>query len=136
MKRIILISLCILCSITFMKAGNETKTKKYSKFPYWIAMMDDEKTNYFEAIKAFESFWEHRAKPIEEKEILGDKLEEYSNDSRSLARRMKKLPPADRNLTFQYKKFINWLRESKPYVQEDGSILTQAERLKIFNSGK
>ncbi len=136
MKKIILSSLILLFSFVLVQAGSKNKTKEYSKFPYWIAMMDDEKTNYFEAIKAFESFWAHRVKPLEEKELLGDKLEEYSNDSKALARRMKRLPPADRNLTFQYKKFINWLRESKPYVQEDGSILTQAERLKIFNSGK
>lgn len=136
MKKIILSSLIILCSVTLMKAGNQNKAKEYSKFPYWIAMMDDEKTNYFEAMKAFESFWEHRARPLEEKEILGDKVEEYSKDDKALAKRMKKLPAESRNLTFQYKKFLNWSREVKPYVQEDGSILTQAERLKIFNSGK
>ena len=56
MKKIILSSLILLFSFVLVQAGNKNKTKEYSKFPYWIAMMEDEKTNYFEAIKAFESF--------------------------------------------------------------------------------
>jgi hypothetical protein len=122
-------------------AGNKHSTKNnnqksYAKFPYWIQMMDDENTNYFEAQKAFEAFWEHRERPLEENEILGQGNEKYINDDKALAKRMKKLPAESRNLSFQYKKFLHWTREVKPYVQEDGHILTKAERLKIFNEGK
>ena len=105
--------------------------KAYAKFPYWIQMMDDEKVNYFEAQKSFEIFWAKREKPVEEKEILGDKNEQYSKDAKALAKRMKRLPAESQNLAFQYKKFLYWSREVKPYVQEDGSILSKAERLKI-----
>jgi len=135
-------SLALLLLMAFaVQAGNShpaksNKQKSYAKFPYWIQMMDDENTNYFEAQKAFEAFWEHREKPVEENEILGEGNEKYINDEKALAKRMKKLPAESRNLSFQYKKFLHWTREVKPYVQEDGHILTKAERLKIFNEGK
>jgi hypothetical protein len=122
-----------LCSLASPPQTTHSKSieKAYAKFPYWIQMMEDEKANYFEAQKSFEIFWAKREKPLEEEEILGDKNEEYSKDAKALAKRMKKLPPESQNLAFQYKKFLYWSREVKPYVQEDGSILSKAERLKI-----
>ena len=106
-------------------ANNKDKT--YQKFPYWIQMMEDPKCNYFEAIKAFDLFWENRKRPLEEKEVLGKIAEESITDDKALSRRLKKLPAESRNLTFQYKKFVHWAEMIKPYVQEDGSILTEQE---------
>lgn len=106
-------------------ANNKDKT--YQKFPYWIQMMEDPNCNYFEAIKAFDLFWENRKRPLEEKEVLGKIAEESITDDKALSRRLKKLPAESRNLTFQYKKFVHWAEMIKPYVQEDGSILTEQE---------
>jgi hypothetical protein len=129
---LLLITSSLLSIASTPKAPHAKASEKaYAKFPYWIQMMEDEKANYFEAQKSFEIFWAKREKPLEEKEILGDKNEEYSKDAKALAKRMKKLPAESQNLAFQYKKFLYWSREVKPYVQEDGSILSKVERLKI-----
>lgn len=94
-------------------------------------MMEDPKCNYFEAIKAFDLFWKNRKRPLEEKEVLGKIAEESITDDKALSRRLKKLPAESRNLTFQYKKFMYWAEMIKPYVQEDGSILTEEQIQKI-----
>ncbi|MEI6312675.1 MAG: hypothetical protein WCP57_10485 [Bacteroidota bacterium] len=108
-------------------SNNNQAAKKYQKFPHWILMMEDPKVNYFEAQKAFDLFWKNRKKPIEEKEILGTIAEESITDDKALTRRLKKLPESSRNLTFQYKKFMYWSEMIKPYVQEDGSILSEEQ---------
>ncbi len=129
---LLLMSASLLSIASTPKAPHAKSVEKaYAKFPYWIQMMEDEKANYFEAQKSFDIFWAKREKPVEEKEILGDKNEAYSKDAKALAKRMKKLPTESQNLAFQYKKFLYWSRAVKPYVQEDGSILSNAERLKI-----
>lgn len=94
-------------------------------------MMEDPKVNYFEAVKAFDVFWKNRKRPLEEKEILGKIAEESITDDKALTRRLKKLPLESRNLTFQYKKFTHWAEMIKPYVQEDGHILSEEEIQKI-----
>lgn len=111
--------------------SNKQKEKSYRNFPVWIQMIEDPKCNYFEAIKAFDIFWKNRKRPLEEKEILGVIAEESITDDKALTRRLKKLPAESKNLTFQYKKFMHWAEMIKPYVQEDGSILSNEEIQKI-----
>jgi hypothetical protein len=119
----------LFCTLLFfsINLSANNKDKSYQKFPYWIQMMEDPKCNYFEAIKAFDLFWKNRKRPLEEKEVLGKIAEESITDDKALSRRLKKLPAESRNLTFQYKKFVHWAEMIKPYVQEDGSILTEQE---------
>ena len=44
---------------------------------------------------------------------------------------------AERNefdrVNYQYKRFMNWMFEVKPYVQANGRILTRQQRLDIRN---
>ena len=106
--------------------------------PLWIVMMDDTLTNYFEAQKEFESFWKFRKLPIEEEEIIGHtQLKE--EDRRSwiskifATKKLRKEEESER-YAFEYKKFKNWERAMHPYVQDDGSILTPAQRIAIWNT--
>jgi hypothetical protein len=123
----------LFCTLLFfsINLSANNKDKSYQKFPYWIQMMEDPKCNYFEAINAFDLFWKNRKRPLEEKEVLGKIAEESITDDKALSRRLKKLPAESRNLTFQYKKFMYWAEMIKPYVQEDGSILTEEQIQKI-----
>lgn len=125
-KRIIFIS-CFICIQWALSA--QSADKKFKQFPYWIDMMNSPTCNYFEAIKAFTLFWEGREKPIEEKERMqaAENGEKSYKEDKQLMRRMKRLTPESINLTFQYKKFMHWAEMIKPYVLEDGSILTEEQ---------
>lgn len=131
MKAVVIAFSLLISIVAFSNNPNKHVDKSYQKFPQWIVMMDDPSCNYFEAVKAFDLFWKNRKKPLEEKEVLGSIAEESISDDKALTRRLKKLPAESRNLTFQYKKFLYWAEMIKPYVQENGSILSEAEIQKI-----
>ena len=133
MKNIFLIALLFLQFVILANNKKNSKEKSYEKFPYWVQMMEDPKCNYNEAIIAFELFWKNRKRPLEEKEILGEIAEASITDDKALTKRLKKLPEESRNLSFQYKKFLHWAEMIKPYVLEDGSILSEDEIRKINN---
>ena len=92
--------------------AQQNQTKDYSSYPYWIAMMKDTNTNYFEAVKAFNSFWSGREKPQGENEKFENAGQENSGA------KSKNIP-----YSFDYKKFQLWQMRVQPYVQNDGSIL-------------
>jgi hypothetical protein len=48
----------------FNVAKAQQPASSYQKFPYWIEMMNDTATNYFEAVKAFDLFWKSRILPV------------------------------------------------------------------------
>ena len=109
----------------------------YSKEPVWIKMIDDPNTNYYEAIKAFDMYWKDRIKPIKEEDILNEKLnEKEEREYKILEKQLATMTPAEKNeydlMVYQCKRFSNWKRESLPYVQEDGRILTIEERQQIY----
>ena len=65
-----LLLLLVACMISFH--GNaQSSNLNYSKYPYWITMMDDSTANYFEAQKAYDSFWKGKVIPLEEEETMG-----------------------------------------------------------------
>lgn len=109
-------------------------------------MMDDPSTNYFEALKAYDEFWKTHPMPLEEEEEMEGALpqkgvsdKQSKREEREREREMerkKKLRGADLEtaeyLKYQSKRFRNWAREVKPWVQEDGHILTDEERTAIW----
>jgi hypothetical protein len=113
-KKNLLYLYCIVC-FTFL-VGNvnaqKMETKDYATHPYWIDMMKDTNTNYFEAVKAFNTYWSGREKPQSENE----KFENEGNGNSKA--KSKNIPNS-----FEYKKFQLWQMRVKPYVQNDGSIL-------------
>lgn len=120
------------------------QSKDYSTEPVWIKMMDDQNVNYFEARKAFDEYWKHHVKPAGEEE----EMSEGQKDSREIEKEKRKNIAKDKKkkvseedlkkmnenivMKYQVKRFEQWTREVKPYVQDDGRILNDLERMEIW----
>jgi hypothetical protein len=112
-------------------AQTNSKTINYSKYPYWIDMMNDPNVNYFEAVKAYDEFWKDRKKPEEEDDIIGPK--KSGTDKHNFFKKREEREEAEsQKYAFDVKKFEHWKLMVKPYVQEDGRILTADEKLKLW----
>ena len=131
----------IFCALSYSSAqpaSNEVK-RNYAKEPYWIAMMADTNTNYFEAIEAYDAFWANRPKPREEEDVLNKfdrespKIEEERSFLYKLfhAKEMREEKEMEQ-YAFQCKKFEHWKQVNWPYVQPDGRILTPHEQMEIW----
>lgn len=116
------------------------------EIPKWVNMMDDPDVNYFEAIRAYDEFWKSTPKPVEEEEMMESGVSQKGKSKREIRRernerereydRKKKLSGSELEraeyLKYQSKRFENWAREVKPWVQENGHILNDAERTAIW----
>jgi hypothetical protein len=134
------------------------KSSDYQNNPAWVQMMSDPNVNYFEAIKAYEDYWRGKEQPEEEEEQMEmmssrnytgkmtdaerKKQEEEIREYELKLKRNseKKLSEADllklewkREMGYQCKRFKDWKASVKPYVQNDGRILNEEERMKIYN---
>jgi hypothetical protein len=117
----------------------------YATNPVWIKMMDDSTTNYYEAIKAYNEYWKNHVKPAGEEGEMAEGEKDAGERAREAKREMKKdrkrvlseddLKKMNENnlMKYQVKRFEQWAREVKPFVQEDGRILSQHERMEIWN---
>lgn len=108
----------------------------YSKEPVWIKMIDDPQVNYYEAIEAFEAFWKGKIEPEEEKELIMEgKLTE--REANKMRKERATWTPAQLQeyvtMKYQFKRFKQWKRDVFPYVQSDGRILSEQERMEIYN---
>lgn len=120
------------------KAQDKKQTAKetdYRNNPVWISMMEDPNVNYFEAMKAFQTYWEGRIEPEEESELINEgHITTAQADSLRKART--EWTQAQRNdyeqLKYQFKRFKDWKRSVLPFVQNDGRILSEQERLEIW----
>jgi hypothetical protein len=98
----------------------------YHENPVWIGMMNNPETNYYEAQKAFYSYWEGRELPAEsegEANDLGKKEEEglHLKDPTSYA------------MIYEYKRFKNWEKVNAHRINPTtGRILTNEEQTKIW----
>jgi hypothetical protein len=131
MKYLLLTVCCLFC----MSGAFAQNTVKAA--PAWVKMIDDPNTNYYAAIREFESFWKGRELPIEEEEVLNEEMTgREKREHKKEVRKLGKMSPSERQeydyLVYQYKRFINWKREVFPFVQEDGRILTEQERNAIW----
>ena len=103
--------------------------------PNWITMMQDPQVNYYDAVKAFETYWEGKIEPEEEDELITEgKITSAEADSLRNARAA--WTQAQRNeyetIKYQHKRFKDWKRTVFPFVQSDGRILSEQEQLEIF----
>ncbi|MDZ7741559.1 MAG: PKD domain-containing protein [Bacteroidota bacterium] len=60
MKKLLLILMLGLISFSGINAQNNNALPDTADYPYWIEMMQDPEANYYETVKAFESYWEER----------------------------------------------------------------------------
>lgn len=146
--KIPIVFLFSLLTISIPALSQEKKTdKNYKQNPVWIEMMADSNVNFYEATKAYEIFWKYNQQKdeIEEEEMTklsNDKIEERKKElnnkkaknTRS-AKDRKELVNKE-YLAYQNKRFKGWVMEVKPFVQEDGRILTPRERMNIAEPKK
>jgi len=146
-----------LLKLNTIQAQNNIDTNRdYKNTPVWITMMDDPNVNYFEAIKAYEVYWKNHQKPKGEEEemammaaLTGEKMtkkqlrkkEEIEKEQKKEAEKSasKKYSKKEQlaisekeNMKYQIKRFENWMLDVKPFVQEDGRILTEQEKQAIW----
>ena len=145
MKKFFLSSSVIL--FLFVGLTNaQPQTKKdtgYSKEPLWIAMMDDPNANYYEALNAYSVYWKTHVMPAGEEEE-GEGNFDYKEHQREVKKQMRKdlsrklnddeIKKQSENVEMKYqvKRFQQWAREVKPFVQEDGRILSDEQRMEIW----
>jgi hypothetical protein len=152
----LLLATVIFMGITFQKSL--AQTTDYKNNPEWIKMIDNPNANYYEAIKAYETYWNYHEKPKgeeeememnagnsptekmtdkekkEREEFLLEKERQREKDANhTFTEKEMKALAEKQEMTYQCKRFENWILEVKPFVQNDGRILSQEERLKIYN---
>ncbi|OYU95417.1 MAG: hypothetical protein CFE21_09740 [Bacteroidetes bacterium B1(2017)] len=87
-------------------------------------MMNNPQANYYEAVAAFDLYWQNREKPAEEsgegKDIYGKEKseEEKERDTKKSIQ-----------YVYEYKQFLNWKEKNKNLVKPDGTIMTPEEIL-------
>ena len=134
------------------------KSSEQPNLPAWVQMMSDPNVNYYVAVKTYEDYWKGKPKPNNEEEemeamarrngsaTMTDKEKrEMEREEREHKREMereskRKLTTEDlkqlewkQEMTYQCKRFEDWMRTVKPFVQTDGRILTEEERMQIYN---
>jgi len=135
-KRFIIASALMLCVGTL--SAQESKEKPpvdYSKVPAWIDMMKDPQVNYYVATEAFEKYWESRIEPEEESELIteGKITKEQADSMRNVRSTWTQAQMNEyMEIKYQFKRFKDWKRSNFPYVQSDGRILSEQERLEIW----
>jgi len=139
MKKIFLLTFSAFFVLLSAKSQTKYNEADFRSKPVWIIMMDDSTVNYYQAVKAFNTYWENRIKPGDDAEKMNEIVTEtpkQEREQRRYEKRLKKMTAAERNeydrTNYQYKRFVNWMREMKPFVKEDGRILTPAERMDIW----
>ena len=143
MKTIVKTFLLVLIAIIMLSfKANAQQTAdtipEYGKNPAWIKMIDNPQANYYETIKAFDSYFTYHKKPKDEADSQTEATEKENNTEIDVSDNsyIKSLSTEELNnyarLKYQVKRYENWKREMKPFVQEDGRILTNEERAAIW----
>ncbi len=140
-KSTLLIILLILLSLKCVAQEKKPRKINYEKEPAWITMMDDPNANYYETIKAFKKYYKERPFPEEPKEMSeGDSFEKEigleeenggKKSKRELKREARRINPNEPNYSGEVRAFRAWYYSIKPWVREDGSIISQEERQAI-----
>jgi hypothetical protein len=118
--------------------GQDSKVKRipdYKTEPVWITMMEDPNVDYNEAVKAFNIYWSDKIEPEEEDELITEgKFTKFELDSaREVRSTWTQIQLNDyMEMKYQFKRFKNWKRVNWPYVQSDGRILSEQERIEIY----
>ena len=139
----VLVIFIVVFGISGQSKGQAAKSSDYKNAPSWVQMMSNPDVNYFEAVKAYEQYWKHHEKPKEEEELLGEgnsdkkgnheREKERSHGKTTLTQKEIKKLEWKQEMTYQCKRFEDWMRSVKPYIQNDGRILSPEERMKIYD---
>ena len=122
--------------MTMSLQAQSTGKIKPRNIPLWVKMMNDSSANYYVAIRDYEAFWKGKEKPSDEEHIMSKGTEVTKDHIRKLSKREIKEQRDLDYYRYQCKRFKNWVRTNKPYVQPDGHILTADERLKLWQENQ
>ena len=126
--------LLVVCSLAFAvlscKSPNTVSSVVIEKvdtltlFPYWIDMMNDSNVNYYDAVTAFDTYWENRVKPTEDDGEAVDIFDKQKTPKQEAEDKLRSV-----EYVYEYKQFLHWKQSNKNLVKPDGSILTNEEIL-------
>jgi hypothetical protein len=120
----IFIMACIF-SLSICHAQSKYNEQDFALKPVWITMMDDEHVNYFDALKAFEVYWQNHKMPEGESDMDVKKVEK---NKKRFSKKEIKTNYASAAMRMKIKKFGVWKEKMEPYVQDDGTILLPARQ--------
>ncbi len=154
-KHLLLLNI-LFVSISGKLDAQAAKSSDYQNNPSWVQMMSNPHVNYYEAVKAYNDYWKGKPKPNDEAEEM-EMMAERNHPSKMTAKEKKKFEMEEREhkregdqsrkklteddlkqlewkreMTYQCKRFEDWMQTVKPYVQNDGRILSEEERMKIY----
>jgi hypothetical protein len=125
----------LLLFISFAGLAQSSKGKSIPT-PDWVKAIDDPNTNYYNAIKQYEAFWKTHEKPADEEELMSKGTEAVKKDVKAMSKREVRHQRELDYYRYQCKRFENWVRENKAYIQKDGHILSADERLKQWQQSQ
>ena len=101
----------------------ETPTNPiYKTQPLWIDMMNDPNANYYEACKAFYSFWEGKIVPAETE---GEAMDLGKEENIRGEKNEKEIPEESQRYVYEYKQFKHWELTMKNMIDvETGRIMS------------
>ena len=125
--------------ICVLMCGSIRSIAQEKALPSWVAMIDNPKVNYFVAVQTFSDYWKGKIKPIEEMDIKD--LEALTAEEKAARKTyFENLTQTERAefdiLQYHYKRFKQWKKDVLPFVQEDGRILSNEERMAIWENSK
>ncbi len=132
MKHICLTLFCLCIAQLGMAQKKQYSQKDYAREPVWINMIRDTSVNFFEAEKAFNTYFENHELPGGENEVIGEHAKTTKQPSKREQRKMQQ----ENHMRMDVKKYKHWHDMMLPYVQADGHILTPSERLQIHAGQK
>ncbi len=119
----------------------------YRQAPVWIQMMENPNVNYYEACKAFDTYWQGKEIPAEsegEANKLYEKKEEkekerkdktYDKEEHEDTEGLHFKDPTSYTMIYQYKRFINWRLVMKNKIDPvTGRLLTPEEQRTIWEN--
>ncbi len=120
LKKIIGCAFLLICISTLHAQKNAD--------PDWYNMMHDPKVNFHKAVKAHETYWKNKKlKPIKELREL------ESDEHKHLHKGMSQTELVEyKRILLLNRDFENWVQEESSWVQPDGRILSQAEKMAII----
>lgn len=114
-------------ALIFISTSMMLYAQKHSD-PTWYTLMKTPKTNYYKVIQAHKDFWKkHKLPLIQELHDMED--EKYIAV-------FKNLTTAERrdyiDLILMHREFENWKQEEAPWIQPDGTVLSDEEKMAII----
>jgi hypothetical protein len=139
----LLITILMIVSVGVNAQQNEKKytKRKFKKEPLWIVMMDDPSVNYYLTVRAFRDYWKNRVLPkepfeSEEKDLFEKEvglLKENETEKEREKEKNQKPGPETIRYAAEVRAFKGWMQNVKPWVRQDGSIVSREEQQQILD---